>query len=681
MKLMFFILFVFSISLKSEEKLDSIFNNPPVKLNKFEFKFPEYKLDYLKNSIKLYLVPDNSQMITNLRVLIGNEETFQNAKPGSLDLLTGMLLKGTQTKKAEEIAESIDFYGANVSFSNSDDYISLNVNVLNKHLDKILKILDDVLFNVKFNKDELKKLKKQYIAGIEADKSNPSSLASKLSKKVIYGNNYYYSNFPNEKEINAVEIEDLEKLKNELFIANNIYLGIYGSYSNNDLKSIYTLFDKFKKSTKNEFTSNYKQNYKPGVYFIEREGSVQSSVRIISPAPKFSDKEFEKIQFTSNIIGSGFIGRLFKELREKHSYTYSPSASVSNNLNSNYFSANADVKAEVTDSAISVMLEIFNDIRTNSVSSEELEAAKNFKIGNYYMAFESSDYTISLLQNSEFKGKRAKQLESFDSRVLAISENDIQRMANEFLASSNLSIIVVGPKSVKDKLSKFGNVIEYDKNISPVNDFKKVSMDYEDIFEDFLESIGGDDIFDDVKSLKQNGNIKLNFNGQDIEGEYQEIMSDYNKKYSMQDIKVNKQESVLKNGKSLVRINNKVNEEELNEFDNFNFTYYNFTKINNKLFEIKVLGERNNRIFVEIKGKKENRIYQFDSKTFRLLEYSTTQDSPMGIISFSTIYDNYTKIGNYFYPTTIKVNSSMFTSELNVKYEVNPKVQENQFEF
>jgi len=152
------IFILLSISLKSEEKLDSVFNNVPEKLNSFEFKFPEYKIDYLKNGINLYLVPDDAQLITNIRVLIGNDITINNAKPGVFDLTTGMMLKGTKTKKANEISEAIDFYGANVSFTTSNEYIVLNISVLNKYLKEVVDIVNDVLFILEFDKKELEKI-------------------------------------------------------------------------------------------------------------------------------------------------------------------------------------------------------------------------------------------------------------------------------------------------------------------------------------------------------------------------------------------------------------------------------------------------------------------------------------------------------------------------------------------
>lgn len=674
------ILILLSISLKSEEKLDSVFNNVPEKLNSFEFKFPEYKIDYLKNGINLYLVPDDAQLITNIRVLIGNDVTINNSKPGVFELTTGMMLKGTKTKKANEISEAIDFYGANVSFNTSNEYIVLNISVLNKYLKEVVDIVNDVLFNVEFDKKELEKMKKQYVAAITSEKSDPGSLAGKLSRKVIFGDEHLYSKIVSEKDIEKIEVKDLKTLHKELFIANNVSLGIYGYYKDSDLSYIFDLFNKFEKKELNDKIS-LKTNYSPGVYFIEREGSVQSSIRIISPAPEYSEKEYEKLQFASNVIGSGFIGRLFKTLREKHSYTYSPSAAITSNKYDNYFSANADVKAEVTDSAISVMLEILEDMVQNEISNEELEAVKNFRVGNYYMAFENSDYTISLIQNSEFKGKRAKLLESFDSRIKGISSFDVKKIVNDFLNKSKLSIVVVGPKEVKAKLEKFGKVQEYTKEIAPLTDFKKIKMDYDDVFEKFLESIGGDDIFDDVKSLKVSGDIIIDVNGQEIKGEYLELMKGYNLKYSMQDLKINKQESIFKNGINYIKVDNQKLEEPIKDFDKINYSYYNFAKATDKNYKINVLGERDNKIFISIESNGENRVYQFDNKTFKLMEFSASENTPMGKIEVITKYESYFKVGVYEFPTMIKIQSNMFNSTLNLKYEVNTPIEDGKFEF
>ncbi len=54
----------------------------------------------------------------------------------------------------------------------------------------------------------------------------------------------------------------------------------------------------------------------------------------------------------NTILGSGFSGRLFKNLREDKAYTYGAYSSLSSDELVGSFSANASVRNEVTDSAI-----------------------------------------------------------------------------------------------------------------------------------------------------------------------------------------------------------------------------------------------------------------------------------------------------------------------------------------
>lgn len=680
MKVILAFLLLLTLTINAEEKLDSIFLNKPETLDKFDFKFPEYKLDFLSNGVKLYLIPDDRQEITNLRLLIGGGSSQDGKLAGLSELTANMLLKGTKTLNSEQLAEKIDFYGADISANSNDDYIVINITTLSKYLNEVLDLTNKVLFETKFDEKELEKLKKQYKASLISEKSNPSSLATKLSKKVIYGNNHEYTNFPSNESLDKITIKDVENFYKKHLYSNNMSLAIFGFYNDKDLSNIYKIFNKFQK--KQDFILNPVSEAKSlakGVYFIERESSVQSAVRIIAKGVDFANEESELLTLNSNIVGSSFIGRLFKILREKYSYTYSPSAMVSQRKYLNYFSANADVKADVTDSSITVMKSLISSLATEGISEEELESVKKYKIGNYLMSFDNSDFTTTLIQNGEFKGVRAKSYETFTTRLNNYKTKDIKQSANKYLKDNDLYVIVVGPASVKEKLKQFGNVIEFDKDINPLSNFEKVSMDYDDLLEKYIDAVGGEKAFKEIKTLKASGQVVINAGGQEMKGDYLSLSKASDKKYVLQDIKEAKQETWINGEETTVKVAGFTQTDPTNEFEYFDIMPFYLFKMEDSKLKFKVLGKRNNEIHLKVNSNDEERIYKFDAKTFLLNSYNLTQDSPMGKINLDVNYKNYKLFGKYKLPTSIENISSIFSSFTTVDYILNEEIDDSKF--
>lgn len=668
-------------NIKAEERLDSIFKNKPESLNKFDFKFPEYKLDFISNGIKLYLVPDERQAITNLRLIIGGGSSQDANLPGLAELSANMLLKGTKSFNAELLAEKIDFYGASIYANSSDDYITINVTTLTKYLNEVLDLLNQVLFETKLDKLELEKLKRQYKASLISEKSDPNALASKLTKRALYGNNHPYANFPTEQSIDKITIKDIENFYKKYFVANNMSLAIFGNYNDKNLNDIYNIFKKFGKN--DNFTLNELPNPEKlgkGVYFIEREGAVQSSIRIVAEGLNYSDKNYELLNFNSNIIGSGFIGRLFKILREKHSYTYSPSAAISARKSFNYFSANADVKADVTDSALNVMKEIILDLATNEITQEELDAVRKFRIGSYLMSFENSDFTATLLQNGEFKGVRAKNFETYTNRIENYTKSDILKNANTYLNENNLYIIVVGPKSVKNKLESFGNIFEFDKSINPLDDFEPVKINAKALINNYLKSIGGNKIFKDINTLTAKGELSVIAQGQELTGNFIQHSKSPNKSYSMQDFNGNKQEKWVSGDNLWFKVSEILQEEKASIFDKLEIMPFYTANFLDLKAENEIIGKRNGEIYLKIKDENEERVYKFNENTFILNSYTSTQDTQMGKVVVENIYSDYKQFGKYQLPTKIENKSSMFSSKMILDYEINPDLEDSIFE-
>lgn len=680
------LLIIMTISLAQSQPLDKKIKPEP--LEDIRLKFPETSVHYLSNGIKVYLIEDERQPLLNIRLLVGGGSSYDiienKAKPGLAELTAEMLTKGTDKLKALDIAKTLDGVGASINSSASNDYLSIYISSLNKHLDKVLNIANDIITNPNFNNEEIEKAKSQFKASIMAEKSNPSSLAGKLAALISYGENHPYSQINSEESIESIERKDLVYYHQTYFKANNISIAVSGDYKElGILNLLEKYFGTIKKAELPKIEIPETKSMPKGVYFIERPGSAQSTVRYVFNTVPYASDDYEYLNFASSIISGGFSGRLFKTLREKYAYTYSPTGGLGSNKYANVYLCGSDVRNDVTDSSITVIMEQVNDLAENVPSTEEFEAIKKYKYGSYLMAFENTDYVMSLIQNSEFKGKRLEKLESYPARLKQMKPRAVQNVARKYLNQDNAFIVVVGNKDVKEKLEKFGNIFEYDMDINPLSgknaQYKETSITVDELLGNYSESIGSEDEVN-FNSIIVNSEEEMSMQGKTFKGKT--ITKYQNGKYhSFSNFDIFTQEEWFDGENYFRAMNGNIEKDDPANDPMFKLEkdFFGVQKLNKLNFDCTILGEKKGQIVLESKDKDGSTLYNFNSETFLLESTEATKNTPMGMMVIKVMYNDYKKFDELNLPTEIKVLSPVMNKYSKNSYKINTEIDENDF--
>ena len=111
---------LFSVSIAQQStKLDR--SKPPKTENPKEIKFPKYEQAKLSNGMTLLLIENHTQPTVFISVTSRGGSYFDDAKPGLSSLVSALMTKGTATKNAIQIAETVDFLGAELTSTSSWD--------------------------------------------------------------------------------------------------------------------------------------------------------------------------------------------------------------------------------------------------------------------------------------------------------------------------------------------------------------------------------------------------------------------------------------------------------------------------------------------------------------------------------------------------------------------------------
>ncbi|MDA3844773.1 MAG: pitrilysin family protein, partial [Candidatus Kapabacteria bacterium] len=319
-----------------DEKIDP--NVKPEALEATEFTFPDYTVQTLKNGMKVFVVEDHEQPVISLNMMIFGGTSTDRELSGVAEMTADILTKGAGDMKAIDIAEKLDGVGASISASAGVDNINVRAYSLLKHKELLLDMFVKLITDPEFDDDEFEKLQKMTIGAIKDSKSDAGGLAAKTARRVVYGKDHPYARFATEESIKSIKVDDLEEYHKKFFLPNNSTIVVTGDVDADDIiNELEELFTEWE-SRPLPYINIPAPNPMPiGVYFIERPGSVQSTISMCTPTLPINHPDYEKIDLASSIIGAGFAGRLFRTLLEKHSYSYTPSGYQTGSTYANRF--------------------------------------------------------------------------------------------------------------------------------------------------------------------------------------------------------------------------------------------------------------------------------------------------------------------------------------------------------
>jgi predicted Zn-dependent peptidase len=138
------------------------------------------------------VVENHKLPVVSYSLSLDIDPIYEGEKAGYTGFAGDLLRAGTKTKTKDQLDEMIDFIGASVSTSSKGIYAGS----LKKHSDKLLEIMSDILYHPVFSQDELDKLVKQSLTGLQSQKDDPKVISGNISKALMYGKESAYGGVP-----------------------------------------------------------------------------------------------------------------------------------------------------------------------------------------------------------------------------------------------------------------------------------------------------------------------------------------------------------------------------------------------------------------------------------------------------------------------------------------------------
>ncbi len=433
--------------------------------------FPNYETYKTSEGLTIYVIESDRQPTITYRLMFRSGGLFDGEKSGLAEFVADMLDKGVKGKTGYELASEIDFIGASLSATASSDFIAVSVSGLSKYKEKLLDILKSVVLEPAFPEDELEKLRQRTLSNLISERSEPDALIGKLRRKLVYGEGAYGS-FQTEESVASITRDDLIAFHRAHFLPNNASLAIVGSFDGStELSRVKSELGEWKPA---ELPSLVELSFPEvdggAVHLLDREDSVQSTVRVVQQSVPKSNPDTPELRVVMSILGGGFSGRLFQNLREDKGFTYGAGAYSANAAKLGAIISYADVRNEVTADAVKEIFNELNRIREEPILASELEMHQKYLAGNYMLSLEQPMTIARLVQEIDVYGLAPNYYQTYVAQLMSVTPELAAELANKYVLPEKSIVAVVGKREeIAESLQAIGRVTVYDEKLNVQN--------------------------------------------------------------------------------------------------------------------------------------------------------------------------------------------------------------------
>jgi zinc protease len=407
---------------------------------------PEVKLLNLNNGVPVYLIDAGTEDIMRLEVAFRAGQVREHT-PLLSSTTNQMLSEGSHNYSSEELNKLLDYYGAFLNLSPEKDLAGVVLFFLTKHIDKILELTREILFNPVFPEAELNALMKKRLRWYLINREKVGNQAIDQYFESAFGKNHPYGRQLKEKDFEMMNPTLVKEFHSKYYTPDNMTVILSGKihpatseFLNKYLGDINTVNNKNTDSMIAIRGEELKEVH------IEKPGAVQTAIRIGSATINKRNPDYPGLKILNTILGGYFGSRLMKNIREEKGFTYGISSSVSSLDLSGYKIISTEVSPKNEWATINEIFREIKILQNEPLNEDELAVVRNYMSGEMVRMFDGPFAIAESFRSAWEFGLDNNYYRSLSEKILKIKPDEIMELARKYYKIDELYQVTVGPK-------------------------------------------------------------------------------------------------------------------------------------------------------------------------------------------------------------------------------------------
>jgi zinc protease len=419
-----------------------------------DFVVPQPKRFTLPNGLPVTMVAFGTVPKVRVQLVVEAGNLYERANEIWLADTTGELLQeGTTTLTADALARELATMGGELSVTVGPDRANLFTEVLAERGAQALRLLADVAQRPRLPDSELARVKATLARNLAIQKDTPQAIALEQFAALTYGDHPYGRVFPTEAMLNGYTLEDVRRFHRDHFGPKRARLYIAGVFDAAAMEAaVREAFAAWTGAA--EMSPPVPVERLRAFKLVNRSGAPQSTILLGLRVPDPSSKDWVALEVSNSLLGGSFASRITSNIREQKGYTYSPNSTIGTHPKDAQWVEQADVTTAVTGAALKEIFAEINRLRREAPPVDELRGIQNNLAGVFVVQNASRAGLIGRLAFVDQHGLGDQYLSTYVKRVMAVTPDEVRRVANEYLVPDKMTLVVVGDeKTVKDQVA------------------------------------------------------------------------------------------------------------------------------------------------------------------------------------------------------------------------------------
>jgi predicted Zn-dependent peptidase len=384
--------------------------------------------------------------------------------------MLNLLEEGTTRLNSIQLAEAQERLGAVISTGASLDRTAVSLTALSTSIDPSLALLADIIRNPAFESSEVERLRRQQLALIAAELTQPAGIARRTLPPLLYGTAHPYGRpFAGTGTANVVET-----------LTRNELIAFHQAWIRPDNATIFVVSDlpldrviaalgealgDWRPPAAARGTKQFNADppaTRPRIVLVDRPQSPQSYILAGQVLPVEGTDDLLNLTAANEVLGGSFLARINMELRERRGWSYGANGSVTMLEHRTPYIIQAPVQADRTGDSISAIMEqIRSFLSDDGVRPAELNRNIQGNTRQLPGQFETSAAVLGALRSNALYDRPDNYWETVANRYRGMTVQTLDQTARQYIGSANFVWVVVGDAAaVRPQLERLGLPIE-----------------------------------------------------------------------------------------------------------------------------------------------------------------------------------------------------------------------------
>ncbi len=420
--------------------------DPGLKVEVHDGEFATIQQFTTPGGVSVWLVEEPSIPILSLRMAWEAGETND---PEGLDGLTNAMVyhmnEGAGEYDAQAFFKRMEELNMSFSCGASQESTFCNSSMLTDNAEDSFDMITLAFSDPRFDDGPFERFLREQEVSLNTRETNARYLASRARSQALYPD-HPYAREVSAESLAALTQDAMRAQKDRLMVQDGMLVTAVGAISPEELAP---LIDKavagLPTSSETVETAEIVLGDSEAAPITIDLPQPQSLVTFVGPAMKRESPDFyTAVVLNYTFGGGGFESRLMKDLRVDKGLTYGVYTQVSGEEKLQTWSGGGQTKNESAGEFIAGVKSNMEKMVADGMTEAELADAKSYLTGSYPLGFDSNAKIAGNMMGVRLDGLPVDFFDKRNAMIEAVTLEDVNRVAQEYLKPENFTFIIVG---------------------------------------------------------------------------------------------------------------------------------------------------------------------------------------------------------------------------------------------